>query len=374
MYRWRDAAATSESILFQTRFALPAMKTSPKISVLMPVYNVATYVQEAIESIINQSYTDFELLIINDGSTDTTRDKVLQFTDSRIRFIENEHNIGLANTLNRGIELAAGEYIARMDGDDISLPDRLKRQVDILDRHPDIDICGAGYRFFGSKNYEVRYPQDHEAIKVGLLFGCCMIIPLFRKKSIVEAHLQYEQEFFPAEDYRFWTKCVMQLKMYNIPETLFLYRMHATQVSETRTNQSQMSDKVRTLYLQKLFPALSQQDTQLFISTFAETKGISAINEVKAYDQCKQRILQANMLHPTLNQKALHQILQQHIVAKIRNFIVEEWFVERYTLNRYISLFSSGILFRLPLKFNIKLWIKVMLHKTAQPIPTSKLK
>ena len=179
------------------------MTTTPKVTVLMPVYNVASYIHEAIASMLGQTYQDFELLIINDGSTDATRDEILKFTDSSIRFVENEQNIGSANTLNKGIELAQGEYIARMDGDDISLPHRLQKQVTILEQHPNIDICGAGYRFFGSRNFEVRYPKNHEAIKIGLLFGCCMIIPLFRKKSIIEAHLQYEQEFFPAEDYRF---------------------------------------------------------------------------------------------------------------------------------------------------------------------------
>jgi glycosyltransferase involved in cell wall biosynthesis len=342
------------------------MTTTPKVTVLMPVYNVAPYVYEAITSILNQTYQDFELLIINDGSTDSTRDVVLKFTDPRIHFVENEQNIGLANTLNKGIELAQGEYIARMDGDDISLPHRLEKQVAVLDQHPDIDICGAGYRFFGSKNFEVRYPKNHEGIKIGLLFGCCMIIPLFRKKRIMEAHLQYEQAFFPAEDYRFWTQCVMKLKLYNIPETLFLYRMHATQVSETMTNQPQMSDKVRSLYFKSLFPSASEEMVHEFITTFAGKAPITHPKDVAFYDEWANRLLEINHAQPLVNPVALKKQLHNHIRGKIRNFVLERWFESHYSIKRYLRLLFSGIYFILPLKFGIKLLIKSILNKKTK--------
>ena len=337
------------------------MTKNPKVTVLMPVYNVAAYIQEAIDSILNQTYQDFELLIINDGSTDTTHDEVLKFTDYRIRLVENEQNIGLANTLNKGIKLAKGEYIARMDGDDISLPHRLQKQVAILEQRPDIDICGAGYRFFGSKNFEVRYPEDHEAIKVGLLFGCCMIIPLFRKKSIVEAQLQYEQEFFPAEDYRFWTQCIMKLRLYNIPETLFLYRMHATQVSEVMTNQSDMSNQIRMQYFKRLFPSASEEMAREFITTFAGKVTITKLEEVSFYEEWANHLLEANKAHFLVNPLVLKERLNHHIEVKLRNFVVESWFGSEYTIKRYLKLLFSGIYFRLPFKFRIKLLFKSML-------------
>ena len=338
----------------------------PKVSILMPVYNVDIYLAEAINSILQQTVTDFELLIINDGSTDSTREVVLKFTDPRIRFIENEHNIGLANTLNKGIGLAKGEYIARMDGDDISLPHRLEKQVAVLDQHPDIDVCGAGYRFFDAKNATVINPEQHEAIKAGLLFGCCVTIPLYRKKSLLEAHLQYEQEFFPAEDYRFWTQCVMKLTLYNIPETLFLYRMHATQVSEIMTNQSQMSDKVRTLYFKSLFPSASEEMARDFIATFAGKSPISKPEEVTFYDEWANRLLEANKAHCFVNPVVLKEQLNHHIQVKTRNFVVESWFVSHYTIKRYLQLLLSGIYFRLPFKFRIKLLLKAILSKRIE--------
>lgn len=339
------------------------MKTPPRISVLMPVYNVAAYVQGAIDSILNQSYKDFELLIINDGSTDATRDEVLKFTDPRIRFVENEHNIGLANTLNRGIELATGEYIARMDGDDISLPDRLKKQADMLDRHLEIDICGAGYRFFGSKNYEVHYPRDHESIKAGLLFGCCMIIPMFRKESVIKANLRYDQAFFPAEDYRFWTQCVTKLKLYNIPETLFLYRMHPAQVSETRTDQSQMTMHVRTLYFQSLFPTVDSQFTTKFVSNLIDP--VERIEDFQEHIIIANSMIAINIRQKSISHTELRMLLRHHLKSQLADFINKYWFASHFSLKGLFYLFSTGLFWRLPLKFRNKLIIKCVIMKRA---------
>jgi len=339
------------------------MQQTPKITVLMPVYNVAPYVREAIESILNQTCRDFELLIINDGSTDATRTEVLKFTDPRIRFVENETNIGLANTLNKGIDLARGEYIARMDGDDISLPYRLEKQAAILDDHPEIDICGAGYRFFGTKNFDVLYPSDHQSIQIGLLFGCCMIIPLFRKKSIENTRLRYEQDFFPAEDYRFWTRCVMRLNLYNIPEVLFLYRMHPMQVSETMKNQPQMAEHVKLLYFQCFFSQFSDDEVSDFISVFAGKAPITRFVDIQYYDAWVNRLLKANKTQRAVKQKVLKAELHRHIERKLRNFVVDIWFAKRYSVRRFLQLVFSGIYFRLSSKFRIKLLLKSLMRK-----------
>lgn len=338
------------------------MNKSPKVTVLMPVYNVALYVAEAIESILNQTYSDFELLIINDGSTDSTSEEVFKFSDSRIRFVENDQNIGLANTLNRGIDLARGEYIARMDGDDISLPERLRKQVAILDTHPDIDICGAGYRFFGAKNYDVIYPQYHEEIKAGLLFGCCMIIPLFRRESIIDAKLRYEQNFFPAEDYRFWTCCVLQLKMYNIQETLFHYRMHPTQVSEIMTNQPQMTVHVKEMYFKSLFPQSNDQVIENYVHNFIETS-IHSQKEINALDNFVSILLQINNEQKAVEFVAFEKTLHNFVRITLKNYVLDTFFGNEYTFKEYLKLLFSGIYLRLPFKFRIKLLIKSLLKK-----------
>ena len=118
----------------------------PKITVLMPVYNGEKYLRESVDSILNQTFTDFELLIINDGSTDSSMEILNSYSDSRIRIVTNEVNLRLIKTLNKGIDLATGEYIARMDCDDIADPKRLEIQLQYMEKHPDVAVCGTGVK------------------------------------------------------------------------------------------------------------------------------------------------------------------------------------------------------------------------------------
>ena len=338
------------------------MNTSPKVTVLMPVYNVALYVTEAINSILNQTFKDFELLIINDGSTDSTREEVLKFSDSRIRFVENEKNIGLANTLNRGVELANGEYIARMDGDDISMPNRLYEQVVFLECHSEIDICGAGYRFFGAKNYDVIYPKSHDGIKVGLLFGCCMIIPMFRKKNVQKLGLKYNQDYFPAEDYRFWTECMLSgLKMHNLQKILFLYRMHPSQVSEVMTNQKDMTITVKMEYVNQLF--LKNDD---FIQTFVYPISIETESQLNDLRRSIDAQIKSNLEHLIFNPKKFSEYLisiyKTTVALYIQNVLVEK----NYNVKLLFKLLSNGMFFYLPSRYRNRLILKMLICKRKE--------
>ena len=125
---------------------------TPKITVLMPVYNGEKYLKESIESILKQTFRDFEFLIINDTSTDESEKIIRSFKDSRIKLIKNEKNIGLTKSLNKGLDLAKGEYMARMDADDISLPKRLEIQVAFMDKNPKIGVIGAWAKVIGESN------------------------------------------------------------------------------------------------------------------------------------------------------------------------------------------------------------------------------
>ena len=133
---------------------------SPTISVLMPVYNVEAYIGEAVESILAQTFADFELIILDDCSTDKTSDIVTTFSDSRIRYIKQPRNLGLSENLNTGIRMARGKYIARMDGDDIAVNTWLEKGKCVLDNNPDIGICSSGFEWFGSKKATVRFPKS----------------------------------------------------------------------------------------------------------------------------------------------------------------------------------------------------------------------
>ena len=182
----------------------------------MPTYNVAPWVDEAIQSVLKQTYRDFELLVIDDCSTDDTVSVVRSIDDPRIRIIQNEKNVGLAENLNRGLSHISTEYVARMDGDDIAEPFWLEREVAVLDSHPEIGICSAGFERFGTVKSLVRFPERHEDCMANMLFECSVIVPTFRMSLYRDHGLRYSSEAFPAEDYRFWAECLRVTRVYNI--------------------------------------------------------------------------------------------------------------------------------------------------------------
>lgn len=209
---------------------------SPQVSVLMPAYNCETYVAEAVSSMLSQTFADFEFLVIDDGSTDATRAVLESIHDPRLRVVSNPRNLGLIATLNRGLELAGGRYIARMDADDISAPERLEKQVRFLDAHPDVDVLGTMAnlineegRIFGSL---ADYPTSSGDVRQYLLRECCLVHPtvMFRKNA-VQAVGGYDAAAQHAEDYDLWLRLSDRHLLANLPEKLVSYRMHRNQVS-----------------------------------------------------------------------------------------------------------------------------------------------
>lgn len=207
------------------------MKHDVKISVLMPVFNGEKYLAEAVDSILNQTFTDFEFIIVNDGSTDATAKILAGYGDERIRLVSSEHK-GLVYCLNKGLELSAGKYIARMDADDISIPQRLQIQYDFMESYPDIGICGGNYRVLGGK-YVSKLPATDADIRA-TLFGqsaFCHPTVMLRKDVLDKSGLRYDKDFFRAEDYRLWIDLLDYTKGATIPKVLLHYRLHATNVS-----------------------------------------------------------------------------------------------------------------------------------------------
>jgi glycosyltransferase involved in cell wall biosynthesis len=215
---------------------------SPKISVIMPVFNAEKFIHEAIESILNQTFTDFEFIIINDGSTDKTQSIILKFDDSRIKLYNNEFNKGLVFSLNKGIQYARGKYIARMDADDISLPDRLKLQFDYLNLNKSIGVVGSNYFYineYGIKGNRSNLPNDHILIS-WMLFFCVPIAhpTVMMRASVLDFTNGYDslivtasREKYSAEDYNLWIRLLDFTMIANIEEPLLLYRIHGKNVS-----------------------------------------------------------------------------------------------------------------------------------------------
>ena len=229
---------------------------SPLVTVLMPVYNGKKYLKEAIESVLNQTFRDFEFLIIDDGSADKSAEIIKSFNDARIRLERNETNLGLIKTLNKGLGLAKGKYIARMDCDDISLPKRLSIQVNFMEKHPEIGICGSWVKIMGLKQEFVnRYPQNHEEARAYLLFNTPFAHPsvIIRKELIDKYNLKYDEDYKHAEDYELWSRVINYAKVSNIPKVLLRYRTHDESVSKKNSSaQMENSNRVRLKLLKEM--------------------------------------------------------------------------------------------------------------------------
>lgn len=211
-------------------------KPNPPVTVLMPVFNGEKHLREAIESILNQTLTDFEFLIIDDGSADSSTEIMKSYDDPRIRMIHNNKNMGLIHCLNMGLESAKGKYIARMDCDDISSPDRLDIQASFLEENPGTGVCGTWIKLFdNNKSYIVKHPTTSEEIETALFFYNCIAHPsvMLSRALFNKFNLRYRDEFFYAEDYKLWCECTRHFRISNIPKALLKYRITQRGISHS---------------------------------------------------------------------------------------------------------------------------------------------
>ena len=205
----------------------------PLISVILPVYNAELYVRESIQSVLNQSFSDFELIVLNDGSTDGSEKVILEFQDERIKYVKNETNLKLIDTLNLGLQLAEGKYIARIDADDIALPTRFEAQVDFLELNHEYGILGAFAETFGSKNDVLRFVEDDEDIRFAFVSHNPFIhsTVMLRSSILKKYGLTFSKDQLHVEDYDLWIKVLKYSKGKILPHVLIKYRIHEEQVS-----------------------------------------------------------------------------------------------------------------------------------------------
>lgn len=202
----------------------------PKVSVVMSVYNGKRYLREAVESILNQTFTDFEFLIVDDGSTDSTWVILTEYADGdqRVRLFKNEENIGLTKSLNKGLKLAKGEYIARHDADDVSLPNRFKLQTRFLDEHLEVGAIGSFAEVINEQGISLgqsQVPIEHESIQAYLLVNNCLYhSSLMARRSLVETLGGYNEELRYAQDYDLWWRLSKLARLANLPNKLILVR------------------------------------------------------------------------------------------------------------------------------------------------------
>ena len=237
-----------------------------RVTVLMAVYNGEKYLREAIDSILCQTFGDFEFLIIDDGSTDKSVEIVKSYNDQRINLALNEQNLGLAASLNKGIKLARGEYIARMDHDDISMPERLEKQVGFLDLNHDIGACGSWIETFGDGKPQVcKYSTEPDVIKAKLFFFNTIAHPtvMIRKDLLLENKLYFIPEYKRAQDFDFWQRCSFCFNIANIAKVLVKYRINPKERNSHAGNIAEALVKIDQYNLKHLGIEASEEELML---------------------------------------------------------------------------------------------------------------
>lgn len=208
----------------------------PLVTVFIPVYNGEKYIRESLESILYQTYQNLEILIVDDGSTDNTVKIVKSFHDSRIRLLINEENKGIPYTRNRGLAEANGKYLAIMDADDISYPHRIQKQVEFMEKNPEIDVAASYYKMIGgklNKTFKPKFIKKNE-LKIDLLFANSVGNPtsMIRMETIKKHNLRYNENYFVSQDYGMWTEISKIGNLVIMPDVLLKYRFGHENISK----------------------------------------------------------------------------------------------------------------------------------------------
>jgi glycosyltransferase involved in cell wall biosynthesis len=324
----------------------------PTVTVFMPVYNGETYIKDAIQSILDQTFSDFELLIIDDGSTDNTVQIINNLNDSRIRLVENKENKGLPYTRNKGLKLAKGEYIAFMDSDDISHKERLEYQVESFNNNSEIDIVSCKMhlvdesfnlkdaRYLMDKKYPMKVLKKgvesfvlrlnkYPKINIMLLFSCPIVNPgtMVKKKSIINKNINYREDYFVAQDYSFWVDCqINDLKFEILDKNLLFYRAGHTNISQiSKKNKSKqrknLINSIKERWLKDNGFHLNSDHFKMFLEMNSE--GNHNINKTKdeygKYGSVLKELIDINKRINRFNHTDFSYVLQVHWCNLILN-------------------------------------------------------
>lgn len=318
----------------------------PRVSVLLPVYNCEKYIKETIDSVLTQTFSDFELIIIDDCSTDNTVDIIKSFKDSRISFVQKEKNSGYTDSLNYGIDIAEGEYIARLDGDDICAISRFEKQVNFLDNNPEIILCGTAIQIIGTDDV-LRHPETHEGIRIKLCFGTAFCHPSVMGRKEVFKENYYDKDFEPAEDFELWTRLTFKGKLANIDEVLLFYRIHDNQISNTKKEiQNRAASACRKKMLNKLNLQnhFSNQDIDKVIidsnpMTLEDCKlGLTIFNFLKNSNKKEFKIYDAKLFDEKVDSFKTSFLRKYFTKKKILKIESMQFFVRELTVHDFFNL------------------------------------
>lgn len=306
------------------------------VSVVMPVYNSEKYLREAIDSVLSQSYKNIELIIVDDGSTDSGRDIVLSYTDSRIRLLQNEKNSGIVFSRNKGLEAAGGEFVATLDSDDIALPDRIAKQVIFLEANPDYGLCGTFYHTIDSNGKllkKINFPTSDQDIQTHLTIGNCFCNSTMMLRSKLAKELKYREKYDIVEDYELWYRISKTAKVANLPFYGTHYRVHGNNISVAKMNDMfALVKKINEQVLTDLEIGFSETELELHVNML--NGNIDFFRRDDHYQGLEAWIVKfyakLNSM-PRYNHKLLFELL------------AEKWIVISYKTKRHRNLLSNRI-------------------------------
>lgn len=293
----------------------------PLVSILMPCYNAEAHLEEAMKSILEQTYCDLEIIAINDCSTDATSSILHNMAekDNRIKVYDNDQNLKLIKTLNKGVALCNGNYIARMDSDDIALPQRIEKEVDFLEKNKDYDIVSSLFLAFRTDNPSKKdlhhNPLKYEDLQAYMLFksGICHPAVMMRKRIFTDLGLSFEMEYLHVEDYALWSKAVYKTKIANIGEPLLLYRVHANQVSSLNEKlQIDNKKKVFKIHCQQLGLPTDDVFLDIYASVAEAIPSQKSLTYLKECEAFMLRLIRLNEVKPFCSQVFLRDQLAIH--------------------------------------------------------------
>lgn len=294
---------------------------SPRITVLMPVYNAEAFVADAARSVLSGSWRDLELLAIDDGSTDESAAVLESLGDPRVKVVRSPVNRGLIASLNRGLDLAQGEFVARMDADDICMPDRLSRQLKFMDANPDIGVSGTWITVFGAaREHLMRFPTDPKVVDTELFcFNPIAHSTAMLRKRLFDRHaLRYSPSAVHVEDLDLWMRAAEHFAMANISAVGLRYRVHDSQVSNRHESvQSRSSGELRARQLSRLLPRACAADVDLHLSVMDVNRALRH-DELIAAASWLERLERANAG------------VRRYDPAKFRKFLVQRWLNAAY--------------------------------------------
>jgi glycosyltransferase involved in cell wall biosynthesis len=339
--------------------------SQPLVSVIMPVYNTADYVGASIQSILSQSYKNFELIIINDCSTDASDDVITSFNDKRIKYYRNEENKKIVYCRNKAVEYSSGKYIAMLDSDDISHPDRIKLQVDFLEKNEDYGFIGTFVSQIdskGNKIVDVKYFLDSEYIRCVLLFKNCFCASavMFRRDAIIKH--QFNPDFPVAEDYEIYLNILKDGWLCgNIDKILTQYRIHGNNITQTKRQLVEDKD-IQLLKTQLNIIGLASYTDNAFRYYFltGKTDDNTYYKEILDYSFDDVNKYLTDIVNATEISKLVNPV-------KLAKFLYIHWYnsfvaIKIYNLKKYRIVSKSSIFKQLSLYDKTIFFIKCLIN------------